>query len=393
MTMMKKLFPAALTVLLLCSCAIRGSKENVTEDEADFTVFSNPVIRNRYTSDPAPLVVGDRLYLYAGHDECYEDKPGYEGQYGYNLTEWLLYSTDDMIHWKDHGVILKPTDFAYATGEAWASQVIAYQGKYYFFTSMQAGEFYNSKVIGLAVGDSPVGPFTDYLGKPLVTDNMTDNGSRGWWNDIDPTVLVDDDGSVWMCWGNGTCFLAKLTPDLKGIDGEIRVIPLDNYVEGPWLHKKDSMYYLTYASMGRSNEALEYATATSIDGEWTCRGQLSGEARDSFTIHPGIAFFKDKWYLFYHNGTLALNGYGGGNGRRSVSVEELYFNPDGTMPFVPLTSQGIAEATTWHNSYGGMPTFQTKYTADPSPVVINDTIFVYTSHDEDDARGLSLIHI
>ncbi|NLD21128.1 MAG: family 43 glycosylhydrolase [Bacteroidales bacterium] len=381
---MKKLIIAASVVLSLCSCAV----DNKTASDADFTIYANPIIRNRHTSDPAPLVVGNTLYLYAGHDQCYEDKPGFEGQYGYNLTEWVLYSTQDMLNWKDHGVILKPTDFEYAIGEAWASQVIEYKGKYYFFTSMQAGAPYNSKVIGLAVGDSPTGPFKDYLGKPLVTDDMTDNGERGWWNDIDPTVLVDDDGSVWMSWGNGTCFLAKLTEDLTGIDGEIKVIELDNYVEGPWLHKKDGMYYLTYASMGRrGDEAIEYATATSLDGEWTCQGPLTGSARDSFTIHPGIANFIDNWYLFYHNGTLSVDGYGGSSGRRSVSVENLEYNEDGTMKFVTLTSQGIAPATSWHNSYEGMPIFQTKYTADPSPVVINDTIFIYTSHDEDDAQG------
>ena len=368
------------------TAAIMPCKATDTKGDAkEFTITSNPIIRNRHTSDPAPLVVGNRLYLYTGHDQCYEDKPGFEGKYGYNLTEWLLYSTEDMVHWKDHGVIMKPTDFKYAIGEAWASQVIEYKGKYYFFTSMQSGKPDSTKVIGVAVSDSPEGPFVDHIGKPLVTDAMTDNGARGWWNDIDPTVLIDDDGSAWMSWGNGTCFLAKLTPDLKGIDGKIRVLDMKNYVEGPWLHKRNGMYYLTYASMGRGGECIEYATATSLDGEWTSRGPLTGPARDSFTIHPGIAEFKNNWYLFYHNGTLAIDGYSGGGGRRSVCVDKLNYNEDGTMKFVSLTSQGVAPATPQHNSFGGMPISQLKYNADPSPVVFNDTIFLYTSHDEDDA--------
>lgn len=382
--MNKSLITAAVMAAILCSC---GTAPQKTADY-DFEIVANPIFRNTHTSDPAPLVVGNTLYVLCGHDQCYEDQPGFEGQYGYNLTEWLLYSTEDMLHWKDHGVVMKPTDFSYAVGEAWASQIIEYQGRYFMFTSMQAGAPYNSKVVGLAVSDSPEGPYEDYLGHPLVTDDMTDNGARGWWNDIDPTVLVDDDGTAWMSWGNGTCFLAKLTADLKGIDGEIRTLVLDNYVEGPWLHKKDGMYYLTYASMGRRGaEAIEYATASSLDGEWTCQGPLTGSARDSFTIHPGIAEFNGSWYLFYHDGTLSAHGYSGGSGRRSVCVENLEYNEDGTMKFTQLTSQGIAPATPWHNSFGGMPTFQTKYTADPSPMIINDTIFVYTSHDEDEAQG------
>ena len=79
---------------------------------------------------------------------------------------------------------------------------------------------------------------------------MTDNGARGWWNDIDPTVLIDGD-DAWLCWGNGTCFLAKLKPNMTEIDGEIEVIDLPRYVEGPWLHKKGDIYYLTYASIGK----------------------------------------------------------------------------------------------------------------------------------------------
>ncbi|MDE6271282.1 MAG: family 43 glycosylhydrolase [Muribaculaceae bacterium] len=159
---------------------------------------------------------------------------------------------------------------------------------------------------------------------------QTDNGARGWWNDIDPTVLIDGD-DAWLCWGNGTCFLAKLTPDMTAIDGEIRVLDLPRYVEGPWLHKKGDMYYLTYASMGQGREAIAYATAPSMDGPWTPRGELTGMAENSFTIHPGIIEFNDGWYLFYHNATLELDGHPGAIGRRSVCVDTLMYDADGLM--------------------------------------------------------------
>jgi beta-xylosidase len=246
-----------------------------------------------------------------------------------------------MKTWTDHGYVLAPTDFSWGIGEAWASQVVERDGKFYFYTTVQAGEPYNSKTVGVAVADSPLGPFTDAIGKPLITDDMTPNGMRGWWNDIDPTVLIDDDGTPWMSWGNGTCFLVKLKPNMTELDGEIKVLRTPGYVEGPWLSKHNDMYYLTYASMGQGRETISYATAPSMEGPWTYRGLLSGMAENSFTIHPGIAEFKGQNYLFYHNATLTLNGVSGATGRRSVSVDYLYYLPDGTMAYVEQTKEGI----------------------------------------------------
>jgi len=248
-----------------------------------------------------------------------------------------------MQTWTDHGVVLKPTDFKWGIGEAWASQVIEHNGKFYYYTTVQAGEPYNSKAIGVAVGDTPTGPFTDAIGQPLVTDDMTSNGPRGWWNDIDPTALIDDNGQAWLCWGNGTCFLAKLKPNLTEIDGDIQVVDLPRYVEGPWLHKHGNLYYLTYASFGQGRETISYATAPGMEGPWTPQGELTGMAENSFTIHPGIAEFQGKWYLFYHNATLTLDGHAGAIGRRSVCVDELKYNPDGTMQTVIQTKQGVAK--------------------------------------------------
>ena len=314
-----------------------------------FKNTGNPLFRNRYTADPATLVSNGRLYVYCGHDECFEDRPGYEGKYGFNITDWVCYSTEDMQTWTDHGVVLKPTDFSWCEGEAWASQVIEKNGKYYFYSSCQSTSPCYGKAIGVAVSDSPLGPFVDALGKPLVNDEMTDNGQRGWWNDFDPTVLIDDDGTAWMVWGNGTCFMAKLKDNMIEIDGDIRVLDVPSYVEGPWLHKRGDMYYLTYPSinmggetMGFGGETISYCTAPGIEGPWTFRGLLTGTAKDSFTIHPAICEFKGHWYLFYHNSTLSLDGYGPATGRRSVCVDELFYNPDGTMKYVEQTEKGIA---------------------------------------------------
>ena len=316
----------ALLALAVISYACAGSQKSFVAD-------GNPLIKDKFTADPAPMVHNGRLYLYVGHDEYYEGQDGASGGREFNITEWLCYSTKDMKKWVDHGSVLKPTDFKWAVGEAWASQVVEKNGKFYYFTTVQAGEPFTGKAVGVAVSDSPTGPFVDAIGKPLVHDKMTDNGARGWWNDIDPTVLIEGD-EAWLCWGNGTCFMAKLKPSLTELDGEIKVINLPRFVEGPWLHKKDDLYYLTYASMGRGRETIAYATSKSMEGPWEYRGVLTGEAENSFTIHPGIIEYKDKWYLFYHNAVLTIDGIKGAIGRRSVCVEELHYNEDGTMKYV-----------------------------------------------------------
>lgn len=321
---MKRLFFVPVLALFLAACGQEASQKT-------FVFEGNPLVRDCYTADPAPMVSSDgRLYVYCGHDECFEDKPGYEGKYGFNITEWLCYSTEDMVTWTDHGVIMKPTDFEWSIGEAWASQVMEYEGKYYFFVSTQCGDP-NCKAIGVAVSDTPDGPFKDAIGKPLITDEMTDNGPRGWWNDFDPTVMVDDDGTPWLCWGNGTCFLAPLKHNLIELAGPITILPMENYVEGPWLYKRDGRYYNVYASMGQTLETISYAMAPAVEGPWTFVGELMGEEKDSFTIHPGVIDYKGKSYLFYHNTDLSLDGYGPATGRRSICFTEIAYDEDGKI--------------------------------------------------------------
>ena len=326
-----------LAVIIIAGLSLIGCGPKNT-----FEYEGNPLIRDKYTADPAPMVASDgRLYLICGHDECFEDRPGYEGKYGFNITEWVCYSTEDMQTWTDHGVIMKPTDFTWSIGEAWASQVVeGADGKYYFYVSTQCGDP-NCKAVGVAVSDSPTGPFLDAIGRPLIEDSMTDNGERGWWNDFDPTVMIDDDGTPWMSWGNGTCFLVKLKKNMVELDGEIMVLPMENYVEGPWLYKRDGHYYNVYASMGHPLETISYAMADNVEGPWTFMGELTGMAKDSFTIHPGVIEFKGKNYLFYHNSTLSIDGYGPATGRRSVCVDEMFYNPDGTIKPVVQTRAGI----------------------------------------------------
>ena len=300
---------------------------------------ANPIVRDKFTADPAPLVVGDRLYLYVGHDEAQRDEM-------FNMREWLVYSTTDMRHWTDHGPIMKVADFKWAMKDAWASQVIQKNGKFWFYAAVEHDKSHPGKAIAVAVSDTPTGPFVDAKGSALITNEMTPRGTHSW-EDIDPTVFTDEDGTTWIAWGNRQCYIARLKPNMIEIDGPITEITPPHFEEGPWLHKRGALYYLTYASLDRSthrDERISYATAPSIRGPWTYRGELTGSGKYSFTIHPGIAQFKGNWYLFLHNAALAIGDLSGAIGRRAVTVEHLEYNEDGTLKPVTQTEAGVSAA-------------------------------------------------
>ncbi|QIK78317.1 family 43 glycosylhydrolase [Sphingomonas piscis] len=300
------------------------------------TPGSNPIIRDRFTADPAPLVRGNRLYLYVGHDEA-------RGKEMFNMREWLAYSTTDMRHWTFHGPIMKATDFKWASKDAWASQMVFKNGKYYFYAAVEHDKTHPGKAIAIAVSDSPTGPFKDARGSALVYNQMTPQGPHTW-DDIDPTVWTEGDGTSWLIWGNAKCYIAKLKPNMVELDGPIREMNVPRFEEGPWIHKRKGIYYLTYASIDKKqgpDERIAYATAPKIAGPWTFRGDIMASGKNSFTIHPGIAEFKGKWYMFYHDASLTIGDEKGALGRRAVRIEPMYYNPDGTIRPIPHTDAGV----------------------------------------------------
>lgn len=300
-------------------------------------VGSNPIFRDQFTADPAPLVVGDTVYVYVGQDNA-------RGKEMFTMPAWLCYSSKDLKTWTAHGEVLRPTTFAWGErNSAWASQVVHRDGKFFFYSTTRGDASCPGNNIGVAVADHPTGPFVDAIGRPLITNASTPDGRRPW-EDIDPTVFIDDDGTPWMSWGNGDCYLVKLKPNMIELDGPIQNITPPQFVEGPWLYKRDKLYYLVYASMIPPGgwEQISYATAENITGPWTHRGRVTGSAKNSFTIHPGIIEFKNQWYFFYHYAGMALDGVKGGLGRRAVCVEYLHHEPDGSIRPIEQTTAGIS---------------------------------------------------
>jgi len=292
----------------------------------------NPLFTDAFTADPTALVVGDRVYVYVGQDTA---SPGG----WFNMPNWLCYSTTDMKHWTAHGPVLAAKDFVNAnSGSAWAAQVVEKDGKYYFYVTLDRKE---GHFITVAVGDSPTGPFKEARpGMPLITDDMTKDSHR-WNSDIDPTVLIDDDGTPWMAWGNGDCYMVKLNRNMVELDGPITKVPFRNYSEGPWLFKRNNLYYNVYAAdaPGVQPEQMCYSTAPKITGPWTFGGFVTGAAKHGFTIHPAVIEFKNQWYFFYHDGAYPLDGTPGGDCRRQVCVEYMNFNPDGSIKPITLTTE------------------------------------------------------
>jgi Glycosyl hydrolases family 43/Alpha-L-arabinofuranosidase B (ABFB) domain len=288
----------------------------------------NPIVTDVFTADPAALVHGDTVYIYAGQDEAPPNS-------GYHMHRWLCYSSKDMKTWKAEGSPLAPRDFSWSSGEAWASQVIEKNGKFYWYVSVEHKAPKRGKSIGVAVSDKPTGPFKDARGSALITADMTSNGGHGH-EDIDPTVLTDTDGTTYLFWGNTNCFYAKLKPNMTALDGPIVPVSLPLFTEAPWIHKRGNLYYLSYATY--FPEKIAYATAPKITGPWTYRGILTDFPHNSNTIHQAIIEFKGQWYFVYHNGALP----GGDGYRRSVCIDYLYYNPDGTMRRVVQTKEGMS---------------------------------------------------
>lgn len=290
--------------------------------------INNPIIKDKYTGDPAALVYKDKVYLYAGHDEAPNDFNFYK------MNEWLVYSSSDMVNWQEHPVPLKVTDFSWAKSDAWAAQVIERNGKFYWYVTVSHGTI-DGKAIGVAVSDSPTGPFKDALGKAIITNDMTMQTQISW-DDIDPTVMIDDDGQAYLFWGNTVCHYAKLKENMVELDGPIQTIDLPNFTEAPWIHKRKDWYYLSYAY--QFPEKIAYAMSKSINGPWEYKGILNEIAGNSNTNHQSIIEFKGVPYFIYHNGSIQPNG---GSFRRSVCVDRLHYNEDGTMKRVIMTTEGI----------------------------------------------------
>jgi arabinoxylan arabinofuranohydrolase len=300
----------------------------------------NPIIQTKYTADPAPLVHNDTVYLYTGHDE--------DNAFGFEMHDWLLYTSTDMVNWTDHGAVASLKNFKWVNTDngAWAAQCVYRNGKFYLYCPVP-----NGLGIGVLVADNPYGPFKDPIGKPLIKQGP---------QDIDPTVLIDDDGQAYLYWGNPELYYVKLNNDMISYSGDIIKEPSFvktkgqpdpyHYQEGPWAYKRDGHYYMAYASTC-CPEGIGYAMSNSPAGPWVYKGSImDGDARSSGN-HPGIIDYKGSPYVFGFNYNILKQTMSKHYEKRSVCVEKLTYNPDGTIQKLPFWSASGVKQVGMLNPY------------------------------------------
>ncbi|SFM24284.1 LPXTG-motif cell wall anchor domain-containing protein [Gracilibacillus orientalis] len=312
-----------------------------------FVHADNPIIKDEFSADPAAITHDGKVYLYTGHDEA--ETSGND----YVLKEWSIYSSENLKDWELEGRVPRGI-FDWAVNDtAWASQTIEKDGKFYWYTTVENGDSSApGMAIGVAVSDHPVTGWEDAIGGPLVKSTDTENpGNMGsWsWDDIDPTVFIDDDGQAYLYWGNTHVYYAKLKDNMMELDGDIHRFDIQNmpgtFTEAPWLHKQDGIYYLLYAM--NFPEELVYATSDSPEGPWEYGGKLMDELPFTGTSHPAVLEFKGETYMVYHNAALPT----GGDYRRSVAIEKLHFTPEGKIRKVIPTASGITHDSFAIESY------------------------------------------
>ncbi|MBN2167113.1 MAG: family 43 glycosylhydrolase [Marinilabiliaceae bacterium] len=290
---------------------------------------------NIRTADPSAHVWQDgRLYIYASHDiECQED---------FWMKDWHVFSTDDLINWTDHGAVLSVEELSWADNYAWAPDCAYKNGKYYF--CFPAGTGHKDRVnpekstkwmgIGIAVSDSPTGPFVDHIDAPLWTEPYAN----------DPCLFIDGDGTPYLyVHGKELDYkVVELTNDMKSIKGDFLKMDMGGYkppMEGPWIFKRNEKYYFT---MPENNKVLTYYMSDSPKGPWTYKGMIMDQEHSS-NNHHSIVEYKGQWILFYHRWIYTGDACENRKRQRHICAEYLFFNEDGSIKPVVRTDEGLTK--------------------------------------------------
>jgi hypothetical protein len=337
------------------SCQSREADDQSGEGREAFTdtlgSISEPLVTHIYTADPSAHVFEDKLYIYPSHD-IETDTPEDDMGSHFDMIDYHVFSMDSVGgEVTDHGKVLDIEDVPWAGRQMWAPDAAHKDGTYYFyFPAKDRDDIFR---IGVAVSDSPVGPF-----------EPEDEPIEGSYS-MDPAVFEDDDGSYYMYfggiwggqlqrWATGeyvsedeypaddepalTPKVARMSDDLLSFDEEPHDVEIldenddpilagDNerrFFEGPWLHKYEGTYYLSYST--GDTHLIVYATADNPYGPFTYRGVIL-EPVLGWTTHHSIVEHDGQWYLFYHDSSLS----GGQTNLRSMKVTELTHRPDGTI--------------------------------------------------------------
>lgn len=319
--------------MLLCAAALVscGQPKQQQKAVADVVTSGNPIFEGWY-ADPEGIIYGDTYWVFPTWSDAYEKQ-----------TYFDCFSSKDLVNWTKHSSVLDTSAVKWAKKAMWAPSIIHKDGKYYFFFG--ANDVHEGEVggIGVAVSDRPEGPYKDLLGKPLINEIV--NGAQP----IDQFVFRDDDGRYYMYYGGwGHCNMVKMGSDLISIvpfeDGTTyKEVTPENYIEGPFMLKHNGKYYFMWSEGDWTGPdyCVAYAIADSPFGPFKRVGKIleqdtkiaNGAGHHSIIKGPG----KDEWYIVYHRRPL---GETDGN-YRITCIDRMYFNKNGTIKPVKMTSGGI----------------------------------------------------
>ena len=287
----------------------------------------NPIITGQFTADPTARVFEGKLYLYPSHDI---PSPIERLKEWFCMADYHVFSSENLVDWTDYGMILSQENVPWVDSESysmWAPDCVYKDGKYYFYfpASPKGKKGFN---VGVAIADKPYGPF-----KPLPEPIKGVGG-------IDPCVLLDTDGQAYLYWSGRGLNVAKLKDNMTELDSEPVLVAdvEDGFKEGPFAFKRNGKYYLTYPWVKDKTECLAYAMSDNPMGPFEYKGIIMEQSPTGcWTNHHSLVEYKGQWYLFYHHNDYSPEF----DKNRSVRVDSLTFNPDGTIQLVTPTLRGV----------------------------------------------------
>ena len=303
----------------------------------------NPIITDLFSADPTARVFNNKVYVYPSHDIM---PPEGQRQDWFCMEDYHVFSSENLTEWTDHGMIVTQNKVPWVRPNSysmWAPDCVYRNGKYYFYFPSAPSEGRGGFAVGVAIADSPEGPF---IPQPEPIKGV---------NGIDPCVLLASDGNAYLFWGNGRCAklkenMVELADDnpketVKWGNREMEMVGVNclqglpnRQAEGPFAFEYNGNYYLTYPYVRENTEVLGYAMSKNPMGPYEYKGLIMAEhANGCWTNHHSIINYKGQWYLFYHHNDLSPKD----DKRRSVCIDKLYFNADGTIQEVKPTMRGV----------------------------------------------------
>jgi hypothetical protein len=291
----------------------------------------NPIIKDQFTADPSARVFNGKVYLYPSHDILANKERGRIGWFC--MEDYHVFSSENLTDWTDHGAIVNQENVPWVNSKfyaMWAPDCIYRNGKYYFYFPAPAKDTTLGRgfSIGVAISEKPYGPFTPQP-EPI-------KGVRG----IDPNILIDKDGQAYLFYAARNIYVVKLKENMLELASEPKIIeglPNKGLKEGPFVFVRNGIYYLTYPHVQDSTERLEYATSDNPMGPFEVKGVLMDEKPGCWTNQNSVIKFKGQWYLFYHHNDLSPHF----DKNRSVRIDSLFFNEDGSIKKVIPTLRGV----------------------------------------------------